>query len=284
MASLTFEGEFKDLNFNQIQFIQDVLTKRGFINNKVVFEPATKVGDNYGSVVKRIIVEVENGDNFQMIAKVAQSDNTFRNMMMTDLLFSNESQMYKEILPKFSSLQKNAGVPTEDLLKYAECYGCLMEPPHELILLEDLKPLNYSILNKDKPLTNDAVKLIYKNFAILHSLSFVLKKLEPNTYNALKDKLTDAWKVANNKPENEQMSVMIEKTVLDTVLDDQFYKDAIRGSITSCGAVSKKLNNRDNGSKYSVILQGDAWTNNIMFKVVSANGYYNILILFFLKN
>ncbi|CAH0397166.1 unnamed protein product [Chilo suppressalis] len=268
MASLLFEGEFKELSDKQCLFIRDVLEKRGFINNKVTFAPVGLAGDNYASNVKRITVEVPDGENFQMIAKIANTIEEIRAFNSADLLFNNESTMYEEVLPMLKKLQQDAGVPDDETITYAECYGCNTEAPNEVILLEDLKLRDFSMLDKYQSLPNEAVKMILKNFAILHSLSHALKKSNPQVYNQYRNKLRDLWIETSDRPEFVMMSEQLENNVMSIFEETEVkYKNALKGAITNMSIMTKKLTIADANSKYSVIQQGDSWTNNIMFKL-----------------
>lgn len=201
MASLQIEGDTGSATEKQIQFIRDVLEKRGFTNNRVVFEAAGKAGDNYVADVKRITVIVDGGEDFKMIAKFAPENEMLRKMMNTNILFSNEILMYEEILPKLVSLQRDAEVPEDGWLRFAECYGTLAEEPYEVVLLEDLNVSNFIMLDRFTSLDNDAVRLVLKNFAILHSLSYALKKLEPETYGKFTSNLLDMWELTKDTEE-----------------------------------------------------------------------------------
>ncbi|KAL4706689.1 hypothetical protein ACJJTC_014444 [Scirpophaga incertulas] len=265
MASLILEGEFEGISSKQLQFIRDVLNKRGYKENKVVFSPVGSSGDNYLANIKRVKVVSENGD-FYMIAKIAPNDKIARELTMTDITFNNEIQMYSKVLPKFASLQQMAQVKEEDKLRFAECYGCFNEKPYEVVLLEDLKQLDVSLFDKFKPISVEAVMLALKNLALLHSLSYALKKLEPDTYNAYKSKLIDMWATAYTRPNYDSFADQIETNTI-AILDNDLHKNAVKGSITESVSACQELIKQDANSKHLVIEQGDAWTNNIMFKI-----------------
>ncbi|CAG9782294.1 unnamed protein product [Diatraea saccharalis] len=266
MTSMRFEGDLQDLSDKQSQYIRDSLNKRGYKNNKVVFAPVGQLGDNFAANVKRITVEVENGDNFQMVAKIAPK--TFAVIKYTEVMFNNETVMYGEVLPTFEKLQEAANVPEDDKLRYAQCYGCYTEKQHQVILLQDLKPLDYTMLDKYQSLPNKAVRLILKNFAIYHSLSYALKKSNPDVYDYYKNKLLDLWSTTTEVPEHDAVIKQLEDNLLAVFENaENKYKDALQGALKKISVIGKQLNAIDANSKYSVIQQGDAWTNNIMFKL-----------------
>ncbi|XP_059046764.1 uncharacterized protein LOC131842238 [Achroia grisella] len=266
MAELRFEGEIYSFSKRQEELLRKVLKGRGYTDNKVIIETVGEAGDNYIANVKRIIVEEKDGHTFKMIAKVAPTNNMARAQVQPHMLFKNEGIMYTVILPKFEELQKSAGVPIEDRLRYAKCYGLILHAPEEIILLEDLQVLNFGILDRFKSLTNESIKLILKNFAILHSLSMVLKKQEPDVFEDYNNKLSDYYAAFANTPEFKLYIAGIENDSIE-ILDKTMYKNAIRGSISKMPEVYAKVAKNESKLKYSVIIQGDGWTNNIMFKL-----------------
>lgn len=265
MGLLQVEGDIDGIAQKQIDFVCDVLKERGFTNNKVNIKPAGIAGDNYVANVKRISVIDESGEEFKMIAKFAPENEALRVMMNIAMIFNNEIFMYKQVLPKFASLQKAADFPEENLLKYAKCYGCLAEQPYEVILLEDLKESNFQMLNRLSPLNTDAVKLVLKSFAILHSLSYALKRNEPSTYDSFKSKLIDMWERMNITEQFITYLNQLEESVIAVV--DEKYKKYLRGVVSQAAAYSENIKKTDLHSKYLIIQQGDAWTNNILFKL-----------------
>ena len=276
MAQYKFEGDYDTINERQLEFINKVIQEQGLQVTKVVFCPVGQAGDNFVADVKRLNIEGKNG-SMKMIVKIASSFEMVRKMTNTEFLFKNEHTMYTEVLPKLVQLQKDVGVPEEEQLKFAKCYGSLNEVPNEVVILEDLKELDYIMLNKFESLSNECVKSILKNFALLHSLCFVLKRKEPDTYDLFKNKLTDAWVLMSG---NEEMMghMHLFQSEIQSVFDDESHKNAIKDKIADIfkWAVhfSKTTDNR-----YSVIQQGDAWTNNIMFKFV-----VRIPLLFLVKS
>ncbi|XP_026751692.1 uncharacterized protein LOC113512110 [Galleria mellonella] len=266
MSGLCFEGEIDSFSIRQQEFLRKVLQNRGYTDNKVIIETVGKAGDNFIANVKRIIVEDKGGSTFKMIAKVAPTNENVRVQVQTQLLFNHEGIMYTEVLPKLLDLQKSAGVPAEDWLKFAECYGVMLDAPDEIIFLEDLQDLNFVMLSRFKSLSNECIKINLRNFAILHSLSMVLKNQQPDVFEDFNSKLPDHFAVFGNTPEYKQYILGIEKDTIE-ILDGSKYKNAIRGTISQVPEVFAKVSKNETKLKYSVVIHGDGWTNNIMYKL-----------------
>uniref|UniRef100_A0A2A4JDU6 CHK kinase-like domain-containing protein n=1 Tax=Heliothis virescens TaxID=7102 RepID=A0A2A4JDU6_HELVI len=294
MAPHNFDGEYASFNECQLEFINNVIAEQNIKAKKVVFKVVGQAGDNFIGHVRRICIEGENG-NLNMIVKVAATSETARAATHAHITFHNEHIMYTEVLPKLVELQKAAGVPEEDLLKYAKCYGSLYEPPYETLILEDLNDSNYIMMNKLVPLSDECVRSILKNFACLHSLSRVLKIQEPETYADIANKLTETWSHVFSQQNFSSQAKVVEAEVL-SVLDKDSDKLYIENKLPEfIDLLSQILEKEDH--KYSVIQQGDAWTNNFMFKMggesiqtimidyqASSNGSPAVDLLFMMLN
>ncbi|KAM3965969.1 uncharacterized protein ACR2FA_012826 [Aphomia sociella] len=266
MTGLSFEGEADSLSIRQQEFLREVIEGRGYTDGKVIINTLGKPGDNYVANVKRIIIEGSDGSTLKIIAKVAPTNEMARVQMQAQVMFRNEGTMYTKVLPKLKEIQKDESIPVEDHLRYAECYGVLLEEPHELILLEDLQVSNYTMLDRFVSLTNESIKLNLKNFATLHSLSMVLKKRNPEVFEDINQNLVDAFGTFGETPEFKYYFDSLEKDAL-SVIEGSKYQNAIRGSISKLMEQHKKLMKDQTKLKYSVVIQGDGWTNNIMFKL-----------------
>lgn len=265
MANFQYEGATEGLSDNQYKFIENVLEKRGYTNNKVLIEAVGAAGDNYVACVKRIIVK--DGENtFKMIAKVAPKMEKLRAMFNTHKLFYNEHLMYTEIIPQFETLEEDANISELQMIRFAECYGSYIDEPDELLLLEDLKDLNCVMLDRLKPLPEECLRSILKNLAIYHSFSFVLKHKKPKVFDKFKHDLFDIWRNFGNNEEGQKSLITVEDHILKLFSDNEETYKIVNGIITNIGENLTKLNEEDSGSAYTVIRHGDAWTNNFMFK------------------
>ncbi|CAH1634846.1 unnamed protein product [Spodoptera littoralis] len=263
MAPYNFEGDFGNLSESQIEFINKVIEEQDLKVNKVVFKPVGQAGDNFVANVMRISIEGENG-SMKMVIKIAPGDEKIRTTVKADLLFHNEHVMYTEVLPKLVALQKAAGVPEEEHLRYAKCYGSLNEAPYEIILLEDLNESDFKMLNKFDSLSDECVRSILKNFAILHSVSYALKEKQPETFESFKSKLIDVWSVNFSTKEARDYFQLLENSILAN-LDEEEHKSKFKSNFMEILKLPIQLA-QDRDCKYSIVQQGDAWTNNIMFK------------------
>uniref|UniRef100_A0A2A4JBZ6 CHK kinase-like domain-containing protein n=1 Tax=Heliothis virescens TaxID=7102 RepID=A0A2A4JBZ6_HELVI len=264
MAQYNIKGDIANVTERQLEFINKVILEQNLKVKKTVLEPVGKAGDNFASNVKRINIESENG-NMKMILKIAPSVEMMRQMANTAIMFKNEHIMYTKVLPMFASLQKAARVPKEDQLRFAKCYGSLTEQPNEVIILEDLKESGFGMMDKFQSLSNECVRSILKSFAIYHSLSYALYEQDPETFEDIKGKLTNIWTLMHENPDF-MMATETWATEMLIFVDDETDKEILKNILSNVIQIrSDIIKNEDN--KYSVIQQGDAWTNNMLFKV-----------------
>ncbi|XP_068623132.1 uncharacterized protein [Battus philenor] len=275
--SYEFVGEIETITERQIEFVSEVLKKHKCTGSIVTVEAVGKKGDNYGAYVKRIKVEQEDGNEFKMIAKIAPANMILREQRPVNDFFANETLIYNELLPMFRKLQENFGVPDNDKFKFPICYGTLDEPINEIILLEDLEPYNYVMLNKTEPLSDEIVKTVLKNLANFHSLSYVLRNKEPQVFDKFMGTLVNA---SVNPKTMAQTQMFFEHALNDlkSIFDKDRYKNTIDYVMQHLVKTWMKLVSADKGSKYSVIQHGDLWTNNIMFQMQDGHPSGCILI------
>ena len=282
MAQHNFEGAIENITESQLKFIKSVIEKEGFKDSKVTFETVGGAADNYGASVKRIIIEKANG-NLSIFAKIAPTFEVVRNTSNVPLGFHNEHMMYTEVLPKLLQLQKEANIPEEDQIKFPKCYGTYIEAPNEVILIEDLKISGFAILDRFLPLSDECVTSVLKHLAILHSLSYVLKDKEPETFNYFRDNLRDVMGAMNDGIYGQlDFFGQVEALSLN-LLDNPEHKNIMKNAKISEGVNrTKKMTKFEHGSRYSVIIHGDCWTNNLMFKY-EVSTYFKLFLMVFLQ-
>lgn len=265
MSQLKFEGQVENIAEGQLEFIRNIIEKEGYKDSKVTIEAVGGAADNYGANVKRLVIEGENG-NLTMIAKIAPSFEPIRQAMGVSLMFNNESLIYTEILPKLLQLQKQADIPEEDQLNFPKCYGVNSEAPNEVILIEDLKASGFTMLDRFKPLSDEEMTSVLRNLAIYHSLSYVLRTKEPETYDYFKDKLHDLLgAMTEGSPELLGFFYQIEAVALQ-MLDDPAQQNIVKNKIGEMIKQVRKMAKFEHDSRFAVIQHGDCWTNNIMYK------------------
>lgn len=270
---IKFEGDINEVRTPAQKLCRNILNEKGYTNYRVKVEPVGQKGDNYVANVKRFSVQqdgVNNGKPFKMVGKFAPDIQPIREAMNTAIMFRNEIIAYENLLPKFDQLQDEANIPKEDRLVYPACYGTIEDDPEETIFLEDIKESGYVMLNRFVSMTDGQIKLALNELAKFHSLSYVLNIKEPKTFNNFKKTIFNMWILNTNNKMMDDFLGMLEQDI-EMLITNEEYKKRMIEPFRNMMKITIDLHEEDLNSKYSIIVQGDCWTNNMMFKLEVSN-------------
>uniref|UniRef100_A0A1I8PNS0 CHK kinase-like domain-containing protein n=1 Tax=Stomoxys calcitrans TaxID=35570 RepID=A0A1I8PNS0_STOCA len=225
--------------------------------------PALGAGENYATVMLRLIIEVELRDgsskNMSYMLKTAHDSVYFRQMMQFHNVFAVESDVYREVLPEFEEMYREAGVE----IKFgANSYDLTVEEPY--ILLEDLATRGFKNMNRLEGLDMEHVHAVLSKMAQWHAASAV--------------------RVANKGPYKQSLSSGFMKEgareMMKAMFDGMFKiflqcAKSFEGSeeyYETMNANSDKLVDdfiklaEQEKKEFCVLNHGDCWSNNVMFQ------------------
>ncbi|KAM7360985.1 uncharacterized protein ACRADG_009021 isoform 2-T2 [Cochliomyia hominivorax] len=105
-----------------------------------------------------------------LILKTLPDEEGFkRDLLKESKLFETEISMYSEALPNIEKILTDCGEPTK--LAAEIIYHSL--EPHKLLIFEDLCEIGYSTM-RERYLSEDEIKVIYRKIAKLHAVSYIL--------------------------------------------------------------------------------------------------------------
>ncbi|KAL5291261.1 hypothetical protein ACFFRR_010583 [Megaselia abdita] len=198
---------------------------------EVQMNPGSGKGDHYASIMFRAIINYEskNSKN-QEISLIVKTmpfvDGPKKEMLKGMSFFETEIQMYKEVIPQFQKILKEAGDPT---VLGGKCLYAASEP-QEILIFEDLTKRNY------KTVTNwggtwEVGKKAVEKLAKWHAMSFKmvnegddsLLKLTKNAFNDDKIKeipmfkygFSDFVEMLKRKPEFKKYVPKFERLLLE---------------------------------------------------------------------
>lgn len=244
------------------ELCEEIFQKNGFDNCEVTTEPACPRGENFFSIVYRLIAK--KGDkSFSVITKMALVHEYFRILSFTPILFQNENAAYSELFPKFDELQNQAGIDDEDKFHYAKFYGSAQKPT-EVIILEDLKQKGYENLKKNIDYENVEIFLTLKELAKFHALSFVTKNRDKIFFEQFTQKLINCWDVDFNYSAVMSYYNTVQKGT-SVYFDKENQKTYLKESLINLPDMAKKMFTAHINSKYSSIGIGFTWRYKPMY-------------------
>lgn len=189
-------------------------------------------------------------------------------------LCRNELEFYDVIWPFLRNYYKNVSNTIVDFVpKY---FGGSNEGRIKIVL-ENLRQPGYSTYDKSKPFDDDHCQIIFKTYGIYHGISMALRELDNEQYKKL---VGDKSNVFAKEFEKELMR----KAFIDRLEESKEYFDPVKDkSILDKLEICKQFELQplcqllNEAYPNGVILHGDCWSNNLMFK-------YDVSIILFIKN
>ncbi|KAH8417168.1 hypothetical protein KR222_005491 [Zaprionus bogoriensis] len=132
----------------------------------------SSAGDNYSSLMVRLLVEVELLDhstkNISFVLKAQHNNDVMAAILNKLKLFSKEEQMYHSILPKFEQLYADAGKTVQFAPK---AYKIDQDLGVDYVLLEDLRTKNFKNANRIAGLDLEHMQQVLAKLAAFHAAS-----------------------------------------------------------------------------------------------------------------
>lgn len=227
---------------------------------------ASKEGDNYVGLVYRVTIEgTENGEakSVVVILKTRRfnkmwddATNQFTN------LFQREIYFYQTILPIFQKIVKEHG-------KIVDCspslYCARSEVGKEILILENLNPKGY-VMKSAIQLDYPHASLALKKLGEFHSYSFLTRVADPTSF----EKLKVEELFLKKEPPSEKMSffrdLVINVAIKALADEDKHYTERLQRFIDNLTNEMADAVDGKQAEPYAILIHGDFWTNNMLFK------------------
>lgn len=229
-----------------------------------------------------------------VILKIMKGDDNFRSLSKSLQMCSNEVEIYKQIIPFFKKYLKdnNATLFNPDdwwtpKVYFADTgvFPALSDGKETLVALENLKTSGYRMGPKID-LDEAHLRLMIKNIALYHSLSYALRIKQDPALEELAKKLEPISFLSKNGEELESykrlFTVGMERffNLIDKDSKYHFSQDFLadvdnfkrKFFATPMKQMEKFLKKDDT---FSLILHGDYVRNNVLFKYAGADGFEN---------
>ncbi|XP_055698646.1 uncharacterized protein LOC129799063 [Phlebotomus papatasi] len=168
-----------DTNFFET-VIHNGFNLTNFQISKVQIEIGTSAGDNYCSTIYRVFLDVtdteKNVQKLQVLVKHLLNSETGGSIMEFMNVFDKEIDMFKNILPMLTKI--SGGIQFG-----ARFYHSVSEPQSKLIVVQDLKEMQYRMAERKEALDFDHCCIALKKLGQMHASSVILAKENPSLMN-----------------------------------------------------------------------------------------------------
>lgn len=141
--------------------------------------PGANAGDNVMGNMVSIVAEAEDGSRIQAIYKgMPPSDTPLFDFAIKAKLFRVENAIYRDVAPRVRALLGDERGSASAVLPIPHCYATMNDDVGDYLVLEDLRPLGYSMPDKRTGLTLPETLLATRTLARLHAVTHHLIREE----------------------------------------------------------------------------------------------------------
>ncbi|KAL5274239.1 hypothetical protein ACFFRR_000789 [Megaselia abdita] len=236
--------------------------------NKITSEPGSSVGENYASIILRILIECELNDgstqDFSLMVKASHPKDTQAGQMIGEMqIFDKETEIYNNIIPAFEKLYVEKGKTVEFGPK---SYTFSKDPGVETVVLEDLRPKKFKNVNRLEGLDMDHIKSVLKMLAQFHAASAVYYETFGPFNEMFKKGIIDPEKKEITEAMYNLSIPPYKEAVEELIVDGKYYSSKMFTDIKVMMETDFKLFTKIDHDEFNVLNHGDCWANNIMFK------------------
>ncbi|KAL1501086.1 hypothetical protein ABEB36_006478 [Hypothenemus hampei] len=237
---------------------------------EILTEIGSTKGDNYLGVLHIITLRDSTGKQISLILKTAPLDDAVRLQGRMPQVFKREAFIYGKILPEFQQIQKEYGIK-KPFLGAATYYGSDLTEKQESILMENLKLNDYQLCDRTQPMNEEHIIVVFSEYARFHAASFALRHLRKEKFEELTKDIH--YSVFQNPTANPEETAKVLENYVEAGVK------SIKGNTKAVAALEKmKLNIMDlfknsmvQGRERFVVVHGDCWCNNMLFKYREKN-------------
>ncbi|XP_020280711.1 uncharacterized protein LOC109853230 [Pseudomyrmex gracilis] len=226
-------------------------------------------GDNYVGIVYRVTIEgIENSEakNIELIVKTRRKMNEWGDIKdRSSRLFQREIQFYQEIVSIFREAVKNHG---GNIVRFPFFYGANIEFGKELLIFGNLQPEGY-VMTKSRILDYPHMSLALRCLGEFHAYSFLTRVSNPIGFEKLKLKEHlyeegDSWLFTEQL---QSYFATMRDIVIEALADeDKRYVERYQQCINNLDEAIYDALDAKHAEPYAVLIHGDFWTNNLLFK------------------
>ncbi|XP_030374816.1 uncharacterized protein LOC115624328 [Scaptodrosophila lebanonensis] len=233
---------------------------RKILNLSII--PATPPGENYTSLLMRIIIDIEMKDGFTQqksyIMKTMLDDEVGGTFINSLNIFPKEKKMYEQIIPQLEQIYEQHGKQ----IKFApKCHWLDNVNGRICLVLEDLKTKKFQNINRLKGFDMTQMKRVLEKLAEFHAATVVWRQKNGH----YPEEFQKTYLPANyQKSKSYQARVQSYKNAMVSwgLPDYEQYVELIPTAEQFVQAAARCFNT--DPKEFKVLNHGDFWSSNIM--------------------
>lgn len=239
--------------------------------NDIEWKPLTDPGENFGSVILAININAEQNDKkrtLNVVGKLPPRSTYLLDLFDSPLTFKKELAFYSDVAPEFLKLQKDSGIPQEELSVITPQFLAgrlgLRDPQHfdeqAVIILENLKHHDYTTQDRIAGLDKVHMDFAIRHLAKLHAMTICIKLKKPELFHQI---VLPALDYSFNEGAKNGVVDMVTKAHEDykKIQEAKSYLDRIEKTIEHGFRV-----NVTPEEPWATLVHNDFWVNNMLFK------------------
>lgn len=265
-----------ELNSEVSEILESALNDK-LENYSITLHEGNQKGEGYiGEFLILTLKHLNNKEVHLVIKQATSKSELVHNSFKTEIYF------YQTLLPQLLDFQKKFAPSLQDLTITPKCLATNLHTGVKRIVLENLKYRNFELMDRRKSFDKDHLELLMKSYAKLHALSFAMKEKCSGDYSELIKpfgKQTEQFKTFVVSLVNSMLNNIIKFHSAD--FDDPLI-DKLNEYVTNLDKIFLECNKYE--GEHSVVIHGDCWSNNMMFRynvsLIISNSHIIIIVFY----
>jgi len=247
-----------------IAVLKDVLPESVDDIEDIKIYAGAQKGDGYLSCMNKIDVKCKKNE-YNYVFKMAPKVEMFRMLGKIERYYQIETRYYTETFPQLLKFQLDRKVK-EPFQNIPKCIKTSLKEGDEYLLLENICASGFRLWNRRERFTENHLKLLFREYGKLHAISYAMKDQDRNLYDKLTSDNINLFYAMYHESEDAQKAWHMTLDFIQSYFDPKTESDCI-------AAVKRLRENLDKifelvikKDESFVIVHGDCWSNNMMFK------------------
>lgn len=251
-----------DISEEKTALLRSIADSEGFENYTLDVQKGSMKGDGYLGVINTI--QIKNSEKtLNLIIKSALTNDKLRETAPIQSFYDREIFIYTQYFPVLQQLQDEYQIEHR-FKETAKCFGTLSTQKEESLILENLKEVGYQLWDRKIGMNSEHVALVFTAYGKFHGTSYAFKTLNPKKYDEITKGLDSVFQSEEDMEKFKQNMTSVFGNGFKAVAGNAKATQALTKFTEKIGeyfATTFKIIDR-----HSVVVHGDCWCNNIMFK------------------